>query len=282
MAKYLTFIADAELESKALKAISAINGELVGRGVSMQQVKAAEARGDVTLITSRNINFHGKTVLIDRTFSIEELAGMLAPEKIQPQFNFESAGARVSAFVGLSGGVGTTSLAINYAFEQAKSRQVDLIDLTPSQSDLATVFGLHRIEHRFENVTQNLRASQGLPRLENLNRRCEQFVFDLGTQLTHPLLTTADQVYLVARVSGNTLNRLKELTFTPVSVLLNFVTRSKIEQSWLQQIKAEYPRFEFKLIPLDWKSFEAASYAKSALLEIAANSPARKAIANLA
>ena len=41
MARFVTFIADPELESSVIKAIATINGELVVRGVSIEQIREA-------------------------------------------------------------------------------------------------------------------------------------------------------------------------------------------------------------------------------------------------
>jgi hypothetical protein len=42
MAKFVTYIADPELESLVIKAIAAINGELAVRGVSLEQIRQSE------------------------------------------------------------------------------------------------------------------------------------------------------------------------------------------------------------------------------------------------
>ena len=57
MAKFVTFIADPELESVVIKAISSINGELTIRGVSLEQVRQAEKSKDITLVCTRQIDF---------------------------------------------------------------------------------------------------------------------------------------------------------------------------------------------------------------------------------
>ena len=42
MAKFVTYIADPDLESTVIKAIASINGQLTMRGVSIEQVRFAE------------------------------------------------------------------------------------------------------------------------------------------------------------------------------------------------------------------------------------------------
>ena len=278
MAKFVTFIADPELESSVIKAITSINGELAIRGVSLDQVRLAEQSEDITLVCTRNIDFAFRRVIVDKSMSLEEISELLSPQSKVEKFKFDSRGAEVICFVGLSGGVGTTTIAVNYAFEQAQEFQVIISDLDNRNPDVARALGLHRIEGRNEKVTKNLSASQGVP----VTAHCDKYVFDLGSNLHHPLLTEANQIYLVTRAGFNTNSRLQELDLTPSAVVLNFAERTKAQQRWRTQIEESFPRMLFINVPLDLKSFESAAESKSALIEVAGNSLARKSIATLA
>jgi hypothetical protein len=101
----------------------------------------------------------------------------------------------------------------------------------------------------------------------------------LGSDLSHPLLEIADEIFLVAKIGFNTLARLQELNLTPSALILNFSERSKIQQKWRAQISEHYPRLKVVNIPWDLKSFESAAESKSALIECSPNSLARKSIA---
>ncbi|NDA83545.1 MAG: hypothetical protein EBY00_02240 [Actinobacteria bacterium] len=70
MAKFVTFIADPELESSVLKAIAAINGELVVRGVSLEQIREAEKSKNATLICTRQIDFVYPRIIVDKSMSV--------------------------------------------------------------------------------------------------------------------------------------------------------------------------------------------------------------------
>ena len=52
MDKFLTLIADPELELNVLKAIRQVNGQLVLRGVSIEQAQEIENRSELTLVRS--------------------------------------------------------------------------------------------------------------------------------------------------------------------------------------------------------------------------------------
>jgi Flp pilus assembly CpaE family ATPase len=278
MAKFVTFIADPELESVVIKAISSINGELTIRGVSLEQVRQAEKSKDITLVCTRQIDFAYKKVIVDKSMSSEEISQLLSPQSNVERFKFDPGNAEVICFVGLSGGVGTTSIAINYAFEQSQTAHVIISDLDNQNPDVARALGLHRIEGRNERITKNLAASQGIP----ISSPCDKYIFDLGSNLHHPLLHEANKIYLVSRAGFNTNSRLQELDISPTAVVLNFAERTKSQQRWRTQIEESFPRMQFINVPLDLKSFESAAESKSALLEVAANSLARKSIATLA
>ena len=277
MAKFITYIADPELESNVIKAIAAIKGELAVRGVSIDQVREAEKTPDMTLVCTRQIDFAFRRVIVDKSMTPNEISEMLRPNSQQPQFTFNSEGAKVICFVGLSGGIGTTTLAINYAFEKSQVSTVLLADLDGKNPDVARALGLHRIEGRNEKISKSLFASQGIP----APMQCDKFVFDLGSNIHHPILESADEIYLVSRIGFNTLARLQELDLAPTALVINFADRTKAQIKWLSQIEEAFPRFNILRVPFDAKAFESAAESKSALIEIAANSLARKSIATL-
>lgn len=277
MAKFVTYIADPELESNVIKAIAAIKGELAVRGVSIDQVREAEKTPDMTLVCTRQIDFAFRKVIVDKSMTTTEISEILRPNNQQPQFTFSAEGAKVICFVGLSGGVGTTTLAINYAFEKSQFSTVVLADLDSKNPDIARALGLHRIEGRNEKVSKSLFVSQGIP----APMQCDQYVFDLGSNIHHPLLENADEIYLVSRIGFNTLARLQELDLAPTAIVLNFVDRTKAQIKWLSQIEEVFTRLNILRVPFDAKAFESAAESKSALIEIAANSLARKSIATL-
>lgn len=277
MAKFVTYIADPDLESSVIKAIAAINGELAIRGVSLDQVRLAEQSKDITLICTRQIDFAYKRVIVDKSMTTEEISALLQPDLKVNSFEFNPGAARVISFVGLSGGVGTTTLAINYAFEKSREIRVHIVDLDGRNPDVARALGLHRIEERTEKVATNLLATQGLP----IDGDCDSYIFDLGSNLRHPLLDRSDEIYLVAKAGFNTLARLQELDLIPSALVINFAERTKIQQKWRAQIHEQYPRQKIVNIPWDIKAFENAADSRSALIESSPNSLARKSIATL-
>ena len=277
MAKFVTYIADPELESSVIKAIAAINGELAIRGVSMDQVRQAEASKDITLVCTRQIDFAYKRVIVDKSMSTEDISALLQPADTPQRFFFEPGNSKVICFVGLSGGVGTTTMAINFAFEQSQESQVVLVDLAAKNPDIARALGLHRIEGRNEKITKSLQVTQGIP----AKSQCDKYVFDLGADLQHPLLQSADEIYVVTRASFNTIARLEALEISPTVAIFNFAERTRAQQRWRSQVEELFPRLTCINIPLDLKSFEMAAEDKSALIEVAANSLARKSIATL-
>ena len=277
MAKFVTYIADPELESSVIKAIAAINGELAIRGVSMDQVREAEAAKDITLVCTRQIDFAYKRVIVDKSMSTEDISALLQPTGAPQKFFFEQGQSKVVCFVGLSGGVGTTTMAINYAFEKSQEERVVLVDMAEKNPDVARALGLHRIEGRNEKITKSLQVTQGIP----AKSQCDKYVFDLGADLQHPLLQSADEIYVVTRASFNTIARLEALEISPTVAIFNFAERTRAQQRWRSQVEEFFPRLTCINIPLDLKSFEMAAEDKSALIEVAANSLARKSIATL-
>lgn len=277
MAKFVTFIADPELESNVIKAIAAIKGELAVRGVSIDQVREAEKSPDMTLVCTRQIDFAFRRVIVDKSMTTNEISELLQPNTQKPQLTFNADGAEVICFVGLSGGVGTTTLTINYAFEKSQTSTVMLVDLDGKNPDIARALGLYRIEGRNEKISKSLFASQGIP----TPMQCDKYVFDLGSNIHHPLLENADEIYLVTKVGFNTLARLQELDLAPVTLVINFADRTKAQIKWLSQIEEAFPRLNIQRVPFDTRAFESAAENKSALIEIAANSLARKSIATL-
>jgi len=277
MAKFVTYIADPELESLVIKAIAAINGELAVRGVSLEQIRQAELSKEITLVCTRQIDFAYNRVIVDKSMSIEEISKLLEPNSSVERVQFSPGNARIICVVGLSGGVGTTSVAINYAFEQSEQFHVVLSDLDRKNPDIARLLGLHRIEGRNEKITKNLYVSQGLP----VQVECDKYIFDLGSNLSHPILQMADDIYLVTRTGFNTLARLQELDLAPTLTILNFAERTKVQNRWRAQLQETFPRMEFVNIPFDLKAFESAAESRSALMEAAGNSLARKSIATL-
>ena len=277
MAKFVTYIADPELESLVIKAIAAINGELAVRGVSLEQIRQAELSKEITLVCTRQIDFAYNRVIVDKSMSIEEISKLLEPNSSVERVQFSPGNARIICVVGLSGGVGTTSVAINYAFEQSEQFHVVLSDMDRKNPDIARLLGLHRIEGRNEKITKNLYVSQGLP----IEVECDKYIFDLGSNLKHPILQMADDIYLVTRTGFNTLSRLQELDLAPTLTILNFAERTKAQNRWRAQLQETFPRMKFVNIPFDLKAFESAAESRSALMEAAGNSLARKSIATL-
>jgi len=277
MAKFATYIADPDLESRAIKAISLAEGELILRGVSQDQIRELELKEKFVLISNRVTQFKGPSILIDENLEIEELVEKLQPAKKAESFIFNKKNARVVCFFGLGGGNGTSTLALNYAFEKAVSDQVLLLDLDRRNPDLALALGLHRIDMRVERLSKNLSVVQGV--IEDLT--VDLYVCDLGSEAGHPMLNFADDIYVVTRLGYNTLARLKSLTIAPTAIIFNFHERSKFQLKIKDLIKEEFPRMRLIGVPSDLKSFETAAMRKSALFEVAANSQARKAIATL-
>ncbi|MFM2127881.1 MAG: iron-transfer P-loop NTPase, partial [Actinomycetota bacterium] len=141
MAKFVTFIADPELESSVLKAIAAINGELVVRGVSLEQIREAEKSKNATLICTRQIDFVYPRIIVDKSMSVEQIVELIKPDSPTENFSFISGNAKVICFVGLSGGVGTTTIAINHAFELSQKFKVILSDMDGRNPDIARALG---------------------------------------------------------------------------------------------------------------------------------------------
>ena len=281
MDRFITLIADPELELNVLKAIKQVNGKLVLRGVSLEQVQEIENKHELTLVTTRSIDFPGRLILVDKSLKLEDLISLMqpieSPTKLKNRITFNKGANKVISFLGLSAGVGTTSIALNFAFEKSQEQKVRLIDLNTEHPDIATALGLHHIESRCERITNYLEVCQGLP--EQVGEFT--YVFDLGTDSESPILQVSDEIYVVTRTSFNTISRLRAMRFNPTAALFNFAERSKIQEKWRMQIVEEFPRLYCINIPLDQKAFEMAAEARSALLEVAPNSPARKSIANL-
>ena len=276
MAKFVTFIADPEVESEALRAIGAKGGELLLRGVSLDQIRELSNQFEFTLISSRKIEYQGAQIVIDRAKSQSEIEELIQPKE-EKHFQFEKGSYKVTAFVGLSGGVGTTCLAIQYAFELSQKSSVQLIDLSNTNPDIAIALGLRNINSHPEKLSKNLSISEGIPK----SHLASEIVFDLGCNLRSELLNYADQIFVVTRNSFNTVHRLKQLSFNPATVIFNFAERSKVQQQWRARILEEFPRMKFLNIPLDSRAFELAGERKAALIEVASNSLARKSIATL-
>lgn len=283
MAKFATFISDCELESQVIRAIHASQGELLVRGVSEEQLSALPK--DVVLISNRKLNHCNKQVVVDNNDSFPQIMELLSTEFPSNQFRFDKGSHELIAFVGLSGGVGTTSIAINFAFELANRHAVTLIDLDQNFPEIALNLSMHQIIDRAERIGRNLQVIQGLP--NNLGsdavgaHQSGSLVIDVGANHDHPILEMADTIYLVTRLNGNTLSRLQKLQFAPNVFVCNFFERSKTQRNWVENLQSNYPRLSIKTVAFDAKSFELTAIRRCALSEVLPNSPARKHIATL-
>lgn len=276
MAKFATFIADSELESTVIKAIHSVQGELELRGVSDSQLLMLSP--EALIVSNLNLNYTNPLIQVDSNMDFEEILKLLKDELPTETMTFHKGGAKVISFLGLSGGAGATTLAMNYAFELATKSEVTLVDLNESFPEIALNLSLHRITERSEQVGPNLKVIQGLPKSTD----CLQYVFDLGTNQHNPILQQTDLLYLVVRINGNSLTRLNKLTVYPDYLICNQFERTKAELNWLRQIQDEYPKIKVVTIPYDIKSIEIAAERRSALMEVLPNSPVRKHIATLA
>lgn len=269
-----------------IKAISAVQGELILRGVSLEQLETIAP--DVILVSDRNLKFKNPTVTVQSQMDMELLCSQLLPIKSNEvsRKRFIKGDSKLICFLGLAGGVGTTTLAINYAFELSAKTDTALIDLADINPEIARNLSLHRITDRFERIGKHLQVTQNLP----TSSPAPFAVFDLGADTKSPILDIADKVYLVTRLNANTEHRLAKVLELPINlpnelpieVILNFVERSRPQLNWLRQINQNHPRLKCAKIPYDLKAFELALERKSALLEVAPNSLARKVIATLA
>ena len=275
MARFATFILNSDLESLAIKAILAQNGELATRAVDYAQLSALES--EIIVISDRKLAIQNPYKLVDLSMDFESISQLLAPSFEKPIQHFDKQGGKLICFVGLSGGVGTTSIAINYAFELAHHGEVALFDLDQRYPEIAQNLGLHHIEERTERIGQQLQISQGITN----QSKSDFYVADLGSELDHWILSQADLIYVISRLNPNTFNRIQELSFSGFNLICNFVERSKIQLTWLKRIEAEFPRLHISTIPYEPKSFELAAERKSALVEVSPNSLARKLIATL-
>lgn len=278
MAKYVTYIPDSDLEVRALEAISATGGSLLLRGMSLTQIDRALADPEAYLISSRDLGWGGRQFLVTSEMNLDQLGHAIRPEGGDELIDFNPGKSRVIAFVGLSGGVGTTSIALNYAFELSTNESVGLIDLNEERPDIALLLGLRHIEGRIEKLSENLSVTQSLQVISDVS--CKNYVFDLGTNISSPILAKSDDIYLVCRSSAMATFHLRRVELDG-KILLNFSERSKIQQKWRGQLSKEFASRKFVNIPLDIKSFELALDSKSALSECAPTSIARKSIDSL-
>ena len=280
MAEFATFITDPDLEIRAIRAIQQSGGVVAIRGVSTQQIAQLDPNLKLTLLCNKAVPYSGKKLVINRESTESEIAKLISQTSPEIKPIFRKNGGKVIAFVGLSGGVGTTSLALNFAFELSQQRSVSLIDLDPVNPDIARLIGLHRIDERPEILAKNLTVMQGFTQQPDV--KGDNYVFDLGQDHGSQILQIADEIFVVAKLAFNTLDRLKKISFTPTGLILNFMQRSKYVNSLQDEITAQFPHLKYSQIPTDFKAFEFAAESKSALYEVARNSLARKSIATLA
>ena len=280
MAEFATFITDPDLETRVIRAIKQSGGVVAIRGVSNQQIAQIDPSLKLTLLCNRVVSYSGNRLFINRESTEAEIAKLIAQTSPEIKPRFRKNGGKVIAFVGLSGGVGTTSLALNFAFELSQKHKVALLDFDQVHPDIARLIGLHRIDERPEVLANNLTVMQGLNQKTELSPS-DNYVFDLGQDFGSQILEIADEIFVVARLALNTLERLKQINFMPTGLIFNFMQRSKFVNLLLDEITAQFPHLKYSQIPEDFKAFNCASENKSALYEVARNSLARKSIATL-
>ena len=280
MAEFATFITDPDLEIKAIRAIHQSGGVVSVRGVSIQQIAQIDSKLKLTLLCNKAVPYSGKQLVINRESTESEIAKLIAQSSPEIKPIFRKNGGKIIAFVGLSGGVGTTSVALNFAFELSQKNSVSLIDLDPVNPDIARLIGLRRIDERSEILAKNLTVMQGFTQQPDF--KGDNYVFDLGQAHGSQILQIADEIFVVAKLAFNTLDRLKKISFTPTGLIFNFMQRGKFATSLLNEITSQFPQLKYSQIPADFKAFEFAAENKSALYEVARNSLARKSIATLA
>ena len=276
MAEFATFITDSDLECKVIRAIQQSGGTLNSRVVSPLQIGSLDP--NLILLCNKAVKYSGSKLTIDRDLAEPEILNLISQVSPEIKPRFEKNGGKLIAFIGLSGGVGTSSIALNYAFELAQQNSVNLIDLDNQHQDIARMIGLHRIDQRPANLTKNLIVRQGL---EEFVEPTDYYVIDLGSIENKQIIDVADKVYVIAKISFNTVERMKQLPFIASGLVLNFYERSRTTKRIEQEILSHFPRLKIAKIPNDPKSFLIALERKSALIEISSNSPARKSIATL-
>lgn len=161
MAKFATLIWDSDLESLVIKAIAQVNGELVFRAVAGEQLLQIDP--SIVLVANIKVSLKNPTLYVSSEMSFETIAAMLTNNIDAPKDLLIKGDRKVISFVGLAGGVGTTSIAINYAFELAQKAEVALLDLDSNHPEVARNLGLHRIDERTERIGRYLQIHQGLP-----------------------------------------------------------------------------------------------------------------------
>ena len=207
MAEFATFITDPDLEIRVIRAIHQSGGVIAIRGVSAQQIAQIDPNLRLTLLRNKAIAYSGNRLLIKRESSDEEISELISSSAPNNKPQFRKNGGKVFAFVGLSGGVGTTSLALNFAFELSQQSAITLIDLDPVSPDIARLIGLHRIDERPEILAKNLTVMQGFTQQPDV--KGDNYVFDLGQDHGSQILQIADEIFVVAKLAFNTLDRLR-------------------------------------------------------------------------
>ena len=296
--KIATAINDHELEARVVATALKNNWQLIKRAVDVNEIELIDINYLFISGTNYSPNFNGQTIHLTGSENSEEISKLINKPINSPikELNLMPGIGKNLALIGIAGGVGTTTLAINLAFELAERNfEIHLVDFIKEIPMVAPYLGLRDLMRSPNHLLKNLLLSEVNYNdfenykefLQNQINRGVNTIFDLGTSNKSPLPTT--NIY-VARMDLSCYTRLNHLlTKNEIPenswLLINMRTESnfhkKLEKQFLKLLESS-PFKRVRTLPDDSKALMLAQNSLTALIESAKGSSFRRSIRELA
>ena len=294
--KIATAISDQELEARVVATAYKNNWQLLKRAVEINEINLSEINFLFISSGTKPPNFSGETIFLNGDENYEEIAGMVNRpiSTVIQKFNLTPGIGKNFGIVGIGGGVGTTTLAINLSFELAeRNLNIHLVDFDKSTPMIAPYLGLRDLMRSPNKLLSNLLLSQA--NFNDLHGYQEflqlqinngfNLIFDLGQERS--TLLPFENIY-VTRMDLSSYTRISRLLnqgeITDGSWLVinqRSGSSKKLEEQFLALLEGS-PFKRVRTLPNDLKTLDLAENSLSSLIECASGSAIRRAIKELA
>lgn len=292
-----TVIPDQDFEALVVATALSNNWQIIQRAFDFSDINLTEINFLVTTLIHEIPRFNGKTISLTGTESAEEITNLFTlPSELQTtNTTLQPGTGKNFALSGLSGGVGTTTVALNLAFELA-DRKIDshLVDYS-SEPTIAPYLGLRELRRNPNQLHSHLMVSQAnfsdiesyFTFLQNQINHGVNSIFDFGV---NPKTFLNFKNIFIARL--DLANNYKIMSLVNLGkipdgswLILNQRTNSNFNKKLEEQLMKNLENSPFRAVrtlPFDAKAVEAAQSSYGALIESAGASALRRAIKELA
>ena len=292
-----TIIPDQDLEAKVVTTAIANNWVVVKRAIDAHDLEFNEITHLFTTQINNFPNFHGKIIVLTGIETAEEISkSLLMPEAPSvSKLMLRQGLGKNFAVVGIGGGVGASTIAINLAFELADRNLMTHLGDYSTEPMVAPYLGLRDLIRVPNKIHSNLIISQtNFTDLENYFHFLQlqidsgtNSIFDFGStrnnflDFTNLFVARLDLASLNKIILRLNRNQIPEGSWLILNQRHNSNFHKSLEGIMMQKLEGS-PFKAVRILPSDTKAVEAAQSTYSALIECASGSALRRAIKELA